>query len=108
METKLQRLENAWNEFLMGLANNEILKGAVDTLTFVIEGVNSLTEAISGGNGLAKSIVSLTTVIAALKTGGSLFGSFGMKEIKQEDGSVIKKLVRLPKSETEKAGKDAG
>ena len=108
METKLQRLENAWNEFLMGLANNEILKGAVDTLTFVIEGINSLTEAISGGNGLAKSIVSLTTVIAALKAGGSLFSSFGMKEVEQGDGSVVKKLVRLPKSESEKAGKDAG
>jgi hypothetical protein len=53
----------------MGLTNNEILKGAVDFLTFLLNSVNNLTEAISGGNGLAKSIVNLLTVIGVLKGG---------------------------------------
>ena len=74
MESKLQKLENAWNEFLMGLSNNEILKGAVDTLTMIITGINKITDAISGGNGLVKSIVSLATVLGALKLGKSLLG----------------------------------
>jgi hypothetical protein len=47
MESKLQRLENAWNEFLMGLANNEILKGAVDLVTSLVTGINSLTDGLS-------------------------------------------------------------
>ena len=51
----------------MGLSNNEILKGAIDVLTFIISGVNKLTDALSGGNGLVKSLVSLITVIGALK-----------------------------------------
>jgi hypothetical protein len=74
MESKLKRLENAWNQFLMGLANNEILKGAVDTLTFIIDGVNKLTDALSGGNGLVKSIISLITVVGALKLGKNVLG----------------------------------
>lgn len=74
MESKLQRLKNAWDEFLMGLANNTILKGAIDTLTFIIEGINKLTDALSGGNGLVKSIISLVTVVGALKLGKGLIG----------------------------------
>jgi predicted secreted Zn-dependent protease len=66
MESKLQKLENAWNEFLMGIANNEVLKGAVDFLTKMVEGINSATQAISGGNGLLKSVISLTTAIAGI------------------------------------------
>lgn len=76
MEAKLQKLKNAWDQFAMGLANNEILKGAVDVLTGVLETVNKLTESLSGGNGLTKSIISLMTVIGALKGGKSLFDSF--------------------------------
>ena len=75
MEAKLQKLKNAWDQFLMGLSNNEILKGAVDFLTFVIDKINKLTDALSGGNGLIKSVVSLITVINALKLGKNLLGS---------------------------------
>jgi hypothetical protein len=74
MESKITSLKNAWNEFLMGLSNNEILKGAVSFLTKFIEGVNKLINGISGGNGLLKSVVSLTTAIGALKLGKSILG----------------------------------
>jgi len=60
----------------MGLANNEILKGAVDGLTGLLETINKLTETLSGGNGLTKSVISLMTVIGALKGGKSLFDNF--------------------------------
>jgi hypothetical protein len=50
----------------MGLTNNEILKGCVDALTLMLETINKITDAISGGSGLMKSIVSLTTVIGGL------------------------------------------
>jgi len=36
LETKLNKLKNAWNEFLMGIANDEFIKGVVDILTFII------------------------------------------------------------------------
>jgi hypothetical protein len=63
----------------MGLTNNEILKGAVDILTLIIDGINKMTNALSGGNGLIKSITSLITVVGALKLGGSMLkGGFGL------------------------------
>jgi hypothetical protein len=56
----------------MGLTNNEILKGAVDFLADALEGINKLIAAISGGNGLIKSITSLGVAIGGLMTGKSL------------------------------------
>jgi hypothetical protein len=61
----------------MGLANNEILKMGVDLLTDVLNTINAITEAISGGSGLNKSIVSLVTVVGSLKVGKSLLGMAG-------------------------------
>lgn len=73
METKLARLANAWNEFTMNLANNEVLKAVVDLLTNVLNAINKTTEALSGGNGLAKSILNLGVVFGGLKLGKTVF-----------------------------------
>jgi hypothetical protein len=65
----------------MGLANNEILKGAVDALTAILNGINNIINALSGGNGLIKSVLSLGAVIGSLALGrtllDSLLGSVG-------------------------------
>ena len=66
MEAKLAKLTTAWQEFTMGLANNEILKGAVDALTFVLNAINKLIDVLSGNNGLTKSIITLNLAIAAI------------------------------------------
>ena len=115
MEAKLQKLKNAWDQFAMGLANNEILKGAVDVLTGILETVNKLTESLSGGNGLAKSIISLMTVIGALKGGKSLFDSFvgnRAAQIGEVDlGEGKKGTITLGKGfqkQAESEGRDAG
>jgi hypothetical protein len=71
-------LENAWNEFLMGLSNNEILKGAIDLVTSFVSGINSLTNGLSNGNGLLKSFVSLMVTLGGLSVGkAALSGGFG-------------------------------
>ena len=72
MEAKLQKLKNAWDVFVMNLANNDILKGGIDILTGILETVNNLTEAFSGGNGLTKSLLSFLTLLGALKGGNTL------------------------------------
>jgi hypothetical protein len=45
METKLQRLENAWNEFAMGIMNSDFLKFGVDVLTKFMTVINKMTTA---------------------------------------------------------------
>jgi hypothetical protein len=66
-EAKMQKLKNAWDEFLMGLANSEIVKWAVDFLTMILTTVNKLSGGIE--NGLVKSIFSLVMAFSALKAG---------------------------------------
>jgi hypothetical protein len=64
-------MRNAWDEFTMGLANNEVLKAGVDALTGLLTIINKMTTGLSGGNGLVKSVISLGTAFGALKAGGT-------------------------------------
>ena len=72
LATSLNKLKNAWDQFQMGLVNNEILKAGIDVLTKFLETINKITDGISGGNGLTKSIVSLGITIAGLKGAGAV------------------------------------
>ena len=107
METKLQQLENAWNEFLMGLANQEILKGAVDFLTMLLEGINNLLGAFSG-DGMGKAVASLIMIIALLK--GAFAGITGIfNSVKSKDsGEVNKKEVQNGEQENRQQGERDG
>lgn len=72
LQAKLTKLKNAWDEFAMGLTNNVIIKGAVDTLTVLLTAVNKLIDGLSGGHGLIKSVMTLGAVWGGLKLGGNL------------------------------------
>ena len=84
LESKLNRLSNAWAEYTMGLANNTVIKGAVDALTLFLNALNDIT-SWAGNEGLGGVITGfnkLALTIAALRGGGALadtfFGYFGM------------------------------
>ena len=63
LEAKLNKLKNAVDIFWTNLANNEIIKFAVDLLTKVIETVNSLTSAFTQSkNGFMNFIGSLLQI----------------------------------------------
>lgn len=72
LAAKLTKLKNAWDEFAMGLTNNVIIKGAIDTLTVLLTAVNKLIDGLSGGQGLIKSVMTLGAVWGGLKLGGNL------------------------------------
>lgn len=79
LAAKLTKLKNAWDQFAMGLANNEFIKGAVDVLTFLLNTLNSIIDTISGGNGIIKSLTSLGIAFSVFKgikslLNGSKFG----------------------------------
>jgi hypothetical protein len=73
MESKLARLKNAWDEFAMGLANNAVLKGAVDVLTNILQLINKISAAFGDGIG---SILKWGTLIGSL---GGIRGLFKEK-----------------------------
>ena len=64
LESKMSRMENAWNTFLMGIADDKIIKTLVDALTGLLNAYNKLTEGIGG---VAGSALRLTTVFAGLR-----------------------------------------
>lgn len=72
LAAKLTKLKNAWDQFTMGLANNEIIGAAVTLLTGLLTAINGIIDGISGGNGLIKSVVTLGAAFAGLKAGGAI------------------------------------
>ena len=76
LQSKLARLKNAWNEFLMGLTNNVMVKGFVDVLTNLLNIVNKLTSAFGDGAGSilkwVAAISAFSGIKAAFRGGGIL------------------------------------
>lgn len=69
METLLTKLKNAWQEFLTGIANNEVLKFGVKAITGILNVVNKLTGSLPG---LIGSLAKLGIAWGALKLGSGL------------------------------------
>ena len=67
LESKLNKLKNAWDEFLMGISNSTVIKKGVDALTSLLNVINKLT----GNSGIGKLLVA----IGALKGGSAIFNS---------------------------------
>ena len=40
LEAKVNKLRDAWEEFLMGIANSDLIKGSIDLLTKLLEVIN--------------------------------------------------------------------
>ena len=73
MSAKLSNLENAWNEFTMGIADNEIIKAGVDILQGLLNIINELTSALPGPlDGFSK----IALILVGLRLGGKIFDAF--------------------------------
>jgi TP901 family phage tail tape measure protein len=85
LDAKVQKLNAAWQEFTMGLANNEIIKFGVDALTLLLKAINKVVDGLSGENGIAKSIITLNLAVTAIggirAALGKLFDSKLLKTI---------------------------
>ena len=81
LESKLNKLHNAWQQFTMGIANNSMIKLAVDGMTGLLTITNKLIDAFSLGFGPLKSFLSVFTAFTGLKVAGraanSLIGGLG-------------------------------
>ena len=84
LESKLARLKNAWNEFLMGITNSSVIKAAVDALRTLLDIINKITGAFGqGASGVLKFATAAAGIVglrAAFRSGGiaeKLLGSLG-------------------------------
>ena len=73
LESKLNRLHNAWQGFTMGIANNAIIKTSIDLLTKFVSAINKVTEV---GGETTSLIGKLGVSFAAFKIGGNGLDAF--------------------------------
>lgn len=72
LQSKLNNLKNAWDQFTMGILDSDVIKFGVDLLTQLLNAINNITEALPGPlSGLAK----IGIAIGGLKIGKSIFNS---------------------------------
>lgn len=74
MEAKLNMLKNAWDQFTMGLMNNQILKFGVDRLTDAFTIINKFIDILGSippnpFEGVTKSVLTLVTTLGMLNFG---------------------------------------
>ena len=68
LEAKLNKLSNAWNEFTMGIAQNSLIKGAVDVLTGLLTIINRLTGVFGPTTG---AVLKMGLAFVALRAGAN-------------------------------------
>ena len=72
LESKLNKLHNAWQAFTMGIANNGMIKLAVDGLTGFLTVTNRIIDTLSLGSGAIKSFLSVFAAFTGLKAAGRI------------------------------------
>ena len=115
VQSAAARLKNAWDTFLMGLANNQIIVAAINLLEKLIDTLNKILSVTSFGSNIIKSIEELVVAIFALKLGRKLikdiFGKVAEwtkagKTAGEAAGSGISKGFKKMKAKIQKAFSD--
>ena len=104
LDAKLNKLRVAWDQFTMGIADNDLIKTGIDLLTSLLETINKLLNNLPG---LVKSFASLALVFVALRVGGALLN----KALSGISGIVAKSFVSagvVASKTAEVAGQTAG
>ena len=65
LDTKLARLKNSWDTFVLGLTNNEFIKMAIDILNGLISAINAVTKGWDSWSGSALKIGVVTAALIA-------------------------------------------
>lgn len=80
LESKLNKLKNAWDEFTTGIANSDFIKGGIDLLTKILTLVNDLTDGFGDiGNALAKIGVAAGALSISSNLLKKLIGGINLK-----------------------------
>lgn len=103
LESKLNELKNAWNEFAMGIANSDIIKGGVDLLTQIITIFNKITQS---GNSLWSMVKKLTAAFVGFKAAKILLNGLlgGFSQLKTGTDILDGLFGGMKKSATKEFG----
>jgi len=96
LDSKLNRLQNAYDTFTMGLMESDLVKGVVDILTGIINAINNITKGLNGWAGILPKILMLWSGFKVARTVfNGLFGSINkiFREAGTEAGKAFKAAV---------------
>lgn len=114
LETKLNKLKNAWNNFTMGIANSKVVKTIVDAGTALLNLLNNITTAWGNfdSDGIFSFVTKLGLALGGLAAGAKVTnksldilgevakaGGLNTDALLGERGVEIKKLFDLLKKE---------
>jgi TP901 family phage tail tape measure protein len=98
LQSKLERLKNAWTSFTQGIANSKLIKAGIDILTKLLETINKLTDGFGKFSGAAKIALLVTALylgdravkvfMTSIKDTKSVFASLGA--VFTQTGATIK------------------
>lgn len=78
LESKLNKLKNAWDLFTMGIMDSSAIKFGVDLLTSILTVINNITDSLPGvTSGFAKLGIAVLGLKAGKSILSSLFGFVG-------------------------------
>lgn len=101
LESKLNNLKNAWDEFTTGITNSDLIKGGVDLLTNILTIVNNLTDNFGD---LGNSVAKIGVLLGGISIGGAVLEKAGNSFI----GAIVSQLTGKGGSSLNKTGKFLG
>lgn len=97
LESKLNKLKDTWDEFILGIANSDVIKGAVDFLSDLLDVINKMTNAPGILGGVLKSLLA----IGVFKGGKVLIGKGGLGERLFDASQIAKEAAKKGMSASE-------
>lgn len=106
LDSKLNALTNAWDTFVMGIADDSAVKFFVDVGTAAINATNSFTELFGSLGGVAK----IGIMAGAMKVGSTVVREFAISlkntsDISKSLGVALKNTGKSAKNSISKLGK---
>ena len=108
LDTKINHLSNSWQTFVQGLANNTLIKAVVDSLAWILDRLNAITDVL-GANGISDFVITLTLILTLFsKIKGLLDGILTLSQAFKTglDKGIAEKVEKGIKDGTNAASKD--
>lgn len=90
LDAKVAKLKDTWDEFILGIANNEAIKGMIDALSGLLDIINKMTNAPGILGGVLKSLMAF----GVFKGGKALIGKGGLGERLFDASQIAKEAAR--------------
>ena len=97
LDAKVAKLKDTWDEFILGIANSDVIKGAIDFLSGLLDVVNKMTNAPGILGGVLKSLMAF----GVFKGGKALIGKGGLGERLFDASQIAKSATREGQSASE-------